>query len=217
MKTVQRCAPRIMMGLCLGLSSASIYPVAAVAQDEVDPEWPCIQRLIMEVSPAVMWPLPIEESMQTSWRKDPVVRKLAEKLGALEQFDDAARADISAFADTVPDGEKETRLSLLATGVVAVTNRERKQFIRGIKRYTRQQIAIAEQIENSLNQLSLLESESELDQRQREELQEVEETLRWHERVYDQRERAIISLCEEPVELEQKLSDTLRDVAQYLP
>jgi hypothetical protein len=46
---------------------------------------------------------------------------------------------------------------------------------------------------------------------------EIEETLRWHERVYDQRERAIQSLCERPVVLEEKLSAVLRELGQYLP
>ncbi len=84
-----------------------------------------------------------------------------------------------------------------------------------IKSYTRQQIAISEQIVNTLNELSLLESSNTNARGQTR--QEIEETLRWHERVYDQRERNIQLLCEEPVELEQQLSEVLRDAAQYLP
>ena len=187
----------------------------AVAQQEIDPEWPCIQQLIMEVSPAVMWPVPVDEQMQTAWRDDRPLRKLAEELGNLEVFTDDDRDTIAQFAESMSDGEKEMRLSLLAAGVVEVTNRQRKKFINGIKRYTRQQIAISGQIEDSLNQLSLLEERNTTEDGQAR--QEIEETLRWHERVYDQRERAIASLCEEPVELEQRLSDVLRDAAQYLP
>jgi len=185
-----------------------------MAQD-VDPEWPCIQRFVPIVSPAVMWPIPVEESMSQEWRKNPEIRKLAEELGDLEAFTDQHRASIEAFATAAPDADKEVQLSLLAVGVVDVTNRVRTQYMKGIKRFTRQQIAISEQIEDTLNQLSLLEDESTTKDGQ--ERAEIEESLRWHERVYDQRERAIGLLCEEPVELEQRLSDVLRDVAQYLP
>ena len=38
-----------------------------------------------------------------------------------------------------------------------------------------------------------------------------------HQRVYDQRENAIQSLCERPVQLEETLSSVLRELAIYLP
>lgn len=181
----------------------------------VDPEWPCIQRLILEVSPAVMWPIPVEEDMLTEYRKHPPIRALAEKLGDLDTFSEEHQITISDFADSVSEEEREWQLTLLATGVVDVSNRVRKDYIRGIKRFTRQQIVISEQIEDTLNQLSLLGEQG--DDSNAEQQQEIQETLRWHERVYDQRERSIQLLCEAPVDLEQQLSEVLRYTAQYLP
>ena len=177
----------------------------------MDPEWPCIQRLIPEVSPAVMWPVPVEDNMRTQYRQDPLLRSLAEELGDIETFDEAHQQSISKFADGIAESEREFQLTLLASGIVDVSNRVRKDYISGIKRYTRQQIAISQQIEDTLNELSELEGQN------TEAQQEVTETLRWHERVYDQRERSIQLLCEEPVELEQQLSEVLRYAAQYLP
>ncbi|MBX2879291.1 MAG: hypothetical protein KTR32_05125 [Granulosicoccus sp.] len=209
-----RCGSRFgSVAAMILLASSVAAPV--FAQQEVDPEWPCIQRLIMEVSPAVMWPIPVDETMQDEWRKDDQVRQLAEQLGDIETFTDQERTDIAQFAESTSTEDIEKRLSLLAVGLVEVSNRDRKQFIDGIKRYTRQQIAISKQIENTLNQLSLLEGEQSADDNKQR--MEIEETLRWHERVYDQRERAIGSLCEEPVELEERLSEILREAAQYLP
>lgn len=196
-----------MVALCL---YSSVLPA-----QEVDEEWPCIQRLVMEVSPAVMWPLPIEEGLHSQWSKSDTVRPLAEQLGDLNAYTEIEQQQVASFADGVPDAEKEQQLSLLAVGVLDVSNRIRKQYIGGIKRYTRQQIAIAGQIEGTLNELSLLDDrQAATDDPQREELLA---TLRWHERVYDQREHAIRSLCDQPVELEETLSDVLRDLAQYLP
>ena len=153
--------------------------------------------------------------MDKAYRKDNQIRAMAEQLGDIETFTDAHRQSIADFANGVAEADREQQLTVLATGVVDVSNRIRKDYIRGIKRYTRQQIAISQQIEDTLNELSLLESGS--TDSSGKSRQEIEETLRWHERVYDQRERTIQLLCEEPVELEQQLSEVLRDAAQYLP
>jgi len=132
----------------------------------------------------------------------------------IETFTDAHQQSIEEFVDSIDESQREYQLTLLATGIVDVSNGVRKDFIDGIKRYTRQQIVIAEQIEASLNELSELDEQTgDATAAQ----QEIRETLRWHERVYDQRERSIQLLCEEPVELEEKLSEVLRFTAQYLP
>ena len=182
---------------------------------EVDPEWPCIQRLIPEVSPAIMWPVPVEDDMLTQYRSDAQIRGLAESLGDIEIFSESHQEAIAKFADSTEESNREAQLTLLATGIVDVSNRVRGNYIRGIKRYTRQQIAISEQIGDTLNQLSLLEDgdAGDADEQQR---QEILDTLHWHERVYDQRERSIQLLCEEPVELEQQLSEVQRFTAQYV-
>lgn len=180
-----------------------------------DPEWPCIQRLILKISPATMWPIPVEEGTETDYRQYPEIRKLSEQLGDIEVFTEGHRKSVATFAEGIAEAEREASLTLLATGVVDVSNRIRGNYIRGIKRYTRQQIVISEQIESTLNELSLLQdNETASDGKAR---RETEDTLRWHERVYDQRERSIQLLCEQPVELEQRLSEVLRYTAQYLP
>ena len=208
--------PRPFFGISLVCSVVMLTAVAHAQAQEVDPEWPCIQRLIPEVSPAVMWPVPVEDNMRTQYRQDPLLRSLAEELGDIETFDEAHQQSITNFADGIAESEREFQLTLLASGIVDVSNRVRKDYISGIKRYTRQQIAISQQIEDTLNELSELEGQN-TEAQQTEAQQEVTETLRWHERVYDQRERSIQLLCEEPVELEQQLSEVLRYAAQYLP
>jgi len=193
---------------------SALLLTSTIHAQEVDPEWPCIQRLIPEVSPAVMWPVPVEDDMRDLFSQDPATHALAEELGDIEIFTDAHQQSIQEFADAIEESQREYQLTLLATGIVDVSNGVRKDFIDGIKRYTRQQIVIAEQIEASLNELSELDEQTgEVTATQ----EEIRETLRWHERVYDQRERSIQLLCEEPVELEEKLSQVLRFTAQYLP
>ena len=211
--------------LC-ALLSCSVMGGVAQAQD-VDPEWPCVQRLVPDVSPAVLWPLPVEEDMHSLWKQDVVIRPLAERLGDLPAYTAAEEEAVRTFAQSIPDEQKEMQLTLLAVGILDVTNGIRRHYISGIKRYTRQQIAIAEQIGETLNSISSLEGSPEGTAARSPDMpagdesdprhEEMMETLKWHERVYDQREHAIRTLCEQPVELEETLSDVLRDLAQYLP
>jgi hypothetical protein len=189
------------------------FPGVALSQQS-DQEWPCIQQLVENISPVVMWPLPVDDALSAQWQQDETVSTLAEQLGDLHEYGDDGKAVVEHFASGIPDAQKEHKLSLLAVGILDVSNRVRRHYISGIKRYTRQQIAIAEQISNTLNELSVLGDSKDVDTNKRD---EILATLQWHERVYDQREQAIRSLCEQPVDREEVLSDILRDVARYLP
>jgi hypothetical protein len=185
-----------------------------MAQQQSDPEWPCVQALVPELSQGIFWPEVIEEEVAGTWKKDKVVAPLARALGDLPAFTDKERERIADFAETQPDADRKQRLNMLADGVLHVANGVRKQYIRGIKRYTRQQISIAGQIETTLNELTNVEGSVAVDDASR---AEIEETLAWHQRVYDQREHAVKSLCDRPVELEEILSEVMREIAQHLP
>jgi len=195
------------------LGAASLILAFSSAQAQTaETDWPCIQVFVPEVSVVVHWPMEISETELTSWRDSESVARLALKLGDLESYTDELRAEVATFAESLSKADRLPALNRLAAGIVDVTNDRRSLFLRGIKRYTRQQSAIAKKIETMLNDLAALDASDEADGRA-----ELEETLHWQERIYDQRERSIIALCDRPVELEEKLSEVLRDVAQYLP
>ena len=180
-----------------------------------DPEWPCVQVLVPEIVPAVVWPEIIDESLIGAWKEDESVTAMVEKLSDLDEFTESERQLIDDFVESVPVDFRASTLNMLADGIVTLSNQRRTQYIDGIKRYTRQQISIAQQIESTLNLIAELESQPAPESVTRQ--AEIEETLHWHQRVYDQREHAIRSLCDRPVELEEKLSVVLRELAQYLP
>ena len=194
----------------------SLFLVSATVNAQaIDPEWPCVQVLVPEIVAAVFWPQVIDESLIGAWKEDESLTALVEKLSDLDEFTESERQLIAVLFESVPQDSLTDTLDMLADGIITLSNRRRTQYIGGIKRYTHQQISIAEQIESTLNQLVELEALSDPESVIRQ--AEIEETLHWHQRVYDQRERAIRSLCERPVELEEKLSEVLRELAQYLP
>ncbi len=177
-----------------------------------DPQWPCVQVLVPEIVSAVVWPLPIDESLTGTWTEDEALVTMVSELSDLDELTDTTRQLIAEFVNTIPQALRVDRLNQLADGIVTLSNRRRTQYITGIKRYTRQQSSIANQIESTLNKLAEQSDSQDVARRA-----EIEETLNWHQRVYDRRERAIHSLCERPVELEENLSLVLRELAQYLP
>ena len=188
---------------------------ATVPAQVIDPEWPCVQVLVPEIVSAVVWPKVIDESLIGAWKEDESLTAMVKKLSDLDEFTESERQLIADFAESVPEDSRADTLDMLADGIITLSNRRRTQYIEGIKRYTRQQISIAEQIESTLNQLVELEAQPAPESVIRQ--AEIEETLHWHQRVYDQREHAIRSLCERPIELEEKLSEVLRELTQYLP
>jgi hypothetical protein len=195
------------------LGAASFALAGNIAQAQTaESDWPCIQVFVPEVSVAVHWPMEISDAELSNWRDNEDTGRLAQKLGDLESYSDELRAEVATFAESLSEADQLPTLNSLAAGIVDVTNERRSMFLKGIKRYTRQQSAIAKKIETMLNDVAALDGTEEADSRA-----ELEETLHWQERIYDQREQSIIALCDRPVELEQTLSEVLRDVAQYLP
>jgi len=196
--------------LCASLATGPVLAQPAGPED-----WPCIQVLVPDVVPATVWPRPLEPELEASWSDDAEVLALAERLGAIDALGDDEVAAIRELADDTPAEALAGRLDALVVGTVQNTNRRRSRYIDGIRRYTRQQIAIAEQIEATLNELARLGQGSQPGQVG--ERSEVQETLAWHERLYDQRERAIRALCEQPVVLEENLYTVMRELQMRLP
>ncbi len=185
------------------------------ANTEIDIEWPCIQAYVPEVSVAVVWPEPIEDEMVGSWLKDKELKKIVNEFGDLEQLNDAARDRIATFAESVPEEKRIEVYSQVADGVVYRFNQRRVDYFKGIRKFTRQQIAISQQVQDHLNELVVLEGKTDEDSQKR--VADIRETTAWQQRIFDRREGAIRLLCEAPVELETVMGDILRDLAQYLP
>ncbi len=195
------------------LLSAVCLPVQA--QDEDSAQWPCIQRLVPTVEAAVLWPGEIDDTKPNEWLNDGPLSKLARELGDLDEVSDEKREEIAQFAEALPASERELKLNQLAQGVLSVANERRSLFIEGIKRYTKQQIAVARKIEehrNSLHEMDVKQVDESDSARK-----ELEETVHWQQRIFDKRENAIQSLCDQPVAVEETLGEVLREISQYLP
>jgi hypothetical protein len=198
---------RSNMLLLAALLFAAPLPPAAAATGE-DPDWPCIQRLVPEIAPAVIWPGPPIDAVDGP--ANPLIDELSGELAARRVPIEEARAQIEEFAATLADEQKDEQLTKLFVRTLEIINSDRSSIIEGIKKYARGQRALAETINEKNERLIDLPRDQVLER----------ETLvaerDWDVRIYDDRARSLLYLCEQPVLLEQRAFALARAIAGHL-
>lgn len=199
---------------------AAALALPAVAADFSDPDWPCVQRKVVNLSWGMMWTgLPIDESLG-DWRDDPEIRALAETIAVRRTPIEEAEARIAAFAEGLGE-DRERRLALLFKAAFELIDRERAQIVNGIGRYARKQAGLAERIDEArIEFAALTEAEraaegEDLDRLDR--IEELEDQIAWDTRIFDERQRSLTYVCESPVLLEQRAFALARAIMAHLP
>lgn len=194
------------------LSLAALAPLqTARAADPQDPDWPCIQRKMPEISAGMVWAGPPVEPALESWQDDSEVARLAGRLSARSLPVEEAVEAVEAFASGLGD-QRDSRLTRLFAGLLETINRERRAIMNGIERYTRKQRAMAERIEqtgSSIDRLALEDGDAETRAR-------LEQQQTWDIRIYQDREHALTYLCQQPIDLEQRLFQLSRAIMQEM-
>jgi hypothetical protein len=220
---VRTCLAALTLAAAL---AAALGPGAATAQPPpADPDWPCIQRLVPELSAGMIWTGPPLDGSAAAWRDDPAVRDLAAELAARRTPLEEAERRIDAFADGLAPAVRSERLTMLFAGVLDTINRERTDIISGIKRFARKQRALSADIVALNAALREVEGQrgaaatgtqgdaaAERAARRR----EIEEQRAWSVRIYDEREGSLTYLCEQPVLLDQRAFALARAIAAHL-
>ncbi|MEX0760328.1 MAG: hypothetical protein WD100_12185 [Tistlia sp.] len=183
-----------------------LAPAAAPGADPQDADWPCIQRKVPEISAAVVWAGPPIDQALSEWREDEEVERLVGELAARSLPLETAQEKAEAFTQTL-DGERNARLTRLFAGLLQTVNRERGAIMAGIERYTRRQRELAERIEATGSRLDGLPAEAGA---RREELAQQQA---WDIRIYQEREQSLKYLCQQPIDLEQRLFLLARTIA----
>ncbi|MGE4562567.1 MAG: hypothetical protein AAEC10_06500 [Rhodospirillales bacterium] len=186
----------------------------AQAQAQVDPDWPCIQRYVPEISAATIWGGPPVHNFQGVWSERPRIHDLVAGLTARRTGPEQAERDITTFAGTLPGGEKKAVLTSLFAGVLEAVNDKRRVMIKRIREYARQQRVRVDRIEIKLIEFDRIkENTSPVDRAKAEELRQE---LEMATRIFEDRERSISALCELPVKLESTLGALTRVISSHL-
>jgi hypothetical protein len=188
----------VVAGLCLAVLA---LPAHAAPSTE-DPDWPCQQRLVPELSAGTYWtgaPLP----GGVDWRADPRVAGLVEAVAPRDVLPDVGTAKIRAFAEALKPGDKAVVLSIAFVGILEETNRERSQIIARLKELTRRQREIAGQVTKVTDEIDAIPPDAtggEADRRA-----EALGRQRLLTRAFDETRRTMRYACEAPTQLEARL------------
>jgi hypothetical protein len=206
---VLRIAAAFAIGLPVSIAPASV-PADVVGR--ADPDWPCIQRKVPELSMASLWQGPPAEEALTNWRDDAEVGAIVGRVAPRRVPIEEATAAITAFAEGLDAAAKEAKLTALFAGLFQTLDRERSDIMAGIERYARAQKQIAERIRQDQAALSDLRAANpdspEVATRNDELLASV--------RVFDDRRNSLTFVCEVPTLIEQRLFALSRAIQNEL-
>ncbi len=183
------------------------------AASSTDPDWPCIQPKVPQIAAGQVWTGPPVEEIGESWREDKTISDLAQKLSQRRTPLEEAKTLIGSFAGGL-QGDKSRPLTALFAGTLSLINSERTSIIAGIGRYAKKQRALSQKIEADMAELSQLpQDDSEDSVSQRQDLLDVQA---WDVRIFQERERSLRYVCEQPVLLEQRAFAIGREIQAHL-
>lgn len=173
--------------------------------------WPCVQRYVPELSAATIWPSPLVDIQAQDSSEAKLLSAHVEALANRRVKLEDAKVGTGLYLSQHTDDQALLASNILAR-VFAKVQTERHRVIKGIFRYTDRQRMLANRIEKQRRKLED-GANQDLDAAQREDL---EARQRWDIRAFRERERQLNYLCEQPVNLEQRLFAVARYLQEYL-
>ncbi|MDD9886939.1 MAG: hypothetical protein OXU83_07260 [Gammaproteobacteria bacterium] len=208
----RRRARRGSGGIVPAALAAALAAAGAHAQPpHAAPEgWPCVQSYVPTVSAGRFWTG--ELPGDGSWQGEQDILLLAEELVSrkftLEESLDKARKFFAA-----PENATRAKAGLLVGALTGAVNRERGKVLDGIRRFGKRQQMMAGRIEGQAKKLEQMEGAGDADEA---ELEDLQTRQKWDIRVFEERERMMSHLCEQPVVLEQRFFQVGRTVVSLL-
>jgi len=158
----------------------------------------------------MVWAGPAIDEKDEGWRRDANLSGVVARVSARSTELAQAEKDIQAFAAGLPADDRRQKLTSLFAGVLATINAERDEVIRGIARYARRQQRLAARVEQATAELERL-PQGESPRRK-----ELRRQVDWDTRIFEERERSLIFVCESPVLLEQRAFALARTIMNQL-
>jgi hypothetical protein len=175
--------------------------MAIAAPRSVDPDWPCQQVKVNELSVASFWNGPAIDPATAAWQEDAAVAALVGTITQRRVPIDEATQRIAGFAKAT-DGEKNGELRLVFAGVFDVLNRERDRVLSGLDRFGRRQKALAANLRQEGEDLRAAQAGASPDDAK---VSDLTQRLLWDQRFFETRRESLRYACEIPTTIEQRL------------
>lgn len=204
---------KIFIALSVLLIVEASLPLSpARAAGRPDPNWPCAQPKVPQMSITAIWDGPSIADIGNTWEDDPRIRDLVVRLAARRTPLDAAQKDITGFIIGDP-AEKQDKAKKLLAGLFDTLNQQRSEVIRGIERVDRKQKELADKIRSDVAALRELEDKPEQDQSK---INALASEVEWSTRIFEERRKTIRYVCEVPTVIEQRAFALARTIQQAL-
>ncbi len=204
-----RLAPAL---LAITLLSATA-PALAAPPGPRDPDWPCQQIKVLQLSPAALWAGPALDDAQAHWRDDPATAALVARLAQRRIPLDQAKAEIASFADAA-GAQKQDRLLALFAGLFATLDEERTAVVTGLDRYGSRQKALADKVRGEADSLHTEQAAATPDEQK---LATLGNEIGWDTRVFEDRRTSLHYACDVPNIIEQRLFALSQTIQAALP
>lgn len=218
---MRRLFPALGFGAALALSSAialaqETAPGAesSTSSAPAGSDWPCEQVQRPEISIGSVWHGPDPEAAAETWRQDPAVAALVSQIAPRRMPQDQAVAAVHRFSAGYKDDRPKVLTTLFA-GLFDTMSDERRAIIRGIKKFNRRQDSLSQRIQEGWKQMDALDPAS-TDPKIAEQRMSLQQTIDWDSRVFDDRERLLPQICQQPSIIEQRLFALARAIQEDL-
>ncbi len=202
-------APSLLALALLGASASA----RAAPPGPRDPDWPCQQIKVPQLSPAALWAGPPLDDAKAHWRDDPDTAALVARLAQRRVSLDQAKTDIATFADQ--DGaRKQDRLVGLFAGLFATLDEERSAVVNGLDRYGSRQKTLADKVRGEADSLHAEQAAATPDEQK---LATLGNEIGWDTRVFEDRRTSLHYACDVPNIIEQRLFALSQTIQAALP
>jgi len=180
-----------------------LLPAFAVAAPKSDPDWPCQQLLVPQLTAGMVWNGPPLEGLG-DWHAEPAVAALVQRAAPEDVSTADGEAAIAEFLHGL-SGDRTRLIGLAFAGFLDETNRTRAEVVQRIK-------DLAERQRNLATLISRLTAELDATPAQGDAQAHAELQQRWTftTRSYNEVQHTMRYACEVPVTLDARLGDYAR-------
>ncbi len=180
---------------------AAAMTAANAAPRNADPDWPCQQIKVGELSVASFWNGPAVDPATANWQKDEAVAGLVAAVAQRRLPMNAAVQRIDAFARTVAD-DKDRALGLVFAGVFNVLNHEREKVVDGLDRFGKRQKVLADELRQDAEAVRAARAATPSDEAA---VIRATQKLTWDQQLFETRQQSLRFACDLPTTIEQRL------------
>lgn len=189
------------LALLSGFLLAGVSTMATGAPRTIDPDWPCQQVKVGELSVASYWNGPAVDPATANWQNDATVAALVGTVTKRRLPMEDATQRIATFAKAA-DKDKDRALRLVFAGVFDVLSRERGTVMEGLDRFGRRQKVLAANLRQEGADLRAAQDATPPDEAK---ISGLTQRLQWDQQFLETRRQSLRFACDVPTTLEQRL------------